>query len=427
MVKEFGKIIGYDSVKLELERLCDYMLSPDKYKKFGIKMSRGVLLSGPPGVGKTLMANCLIEASKRKCFVCRKDKPNGEFVKAIKDTFEQAKANQPSIVFLDDVDKFANERGLNSNAEEYVTIQSCIDDCKESEVFVVATANEDGVLPESLKRAGRFDKIIEIDCPVGKEAEDIVKYYLDKKSFVSKVDYKLIARILDGRSCAQLESVINEAGFYAGYDGRDMIEMDDFVKAALRVIFRAPESLKQDELCVIERTAYHEAGHAVINEILNDNSVTLVSVCKYDGKIEGVASTVMQDDYFTFKKRREEKVITLLGGKAATEVKFGESDIGCNNDMHRVFTIVERLADHFCTRGFNMFEFHTRSSDGLLSRREDFIFAEIERYYQIAKKILIDNREFLDKIAAELVEKKTLVLPDIQRIKATCKIVPYNI
>lgn len=427
MLKEFDKIIGYGSIKLELERLCDYMLSPDKYNKFGVKMSRGLLFSGPPGVGKTLMANCLIEASKRKCFVCRKDRPNGEFVNAIRETFEKAKANAPSIVFLDDMDKFANEDRDFSNAEEYVTIQTCIDECKDKEVFVVATINDPRALPHSLKRVGRFDKIIEVNCPEGKEAEDIIRYYLSKKNFVSKIDYKLIARILDGRSCAELESVINEAGYYAGYDNREMIEMDDFIKASLRVIFDAPESFKQDDPDVIERTAYHEAGHAVINEVLNGSSVSLVSVCKYDGDIEGVASTIRRDDYFAYKKRREEKVITLLGGKAAIEVKFADADVGCNSDIHRAIAIVERFADHFCTRGFNMFEFQPRSSDELLSRREDFIFAEMERYYQLAKKILVDNREFLDKLAEALIEKKTLILPDIQKIKATCKIVPYKI
>ena len=335
MLKEFDKIIGYGSIKLELERLCDYMLNPDKYKKFNVKMSKGVLFSGPPGVGKTLMANCLIEASKRKAFVCRKDRPNGEFVNAIRETFEKAKANAPSIVFLDDMDKFANDHEKYSNAEEYVTIQTCIDECKDKEVFVVATINDPLVLPPSLERAGRFDKIIEVMCPIGKEAEEIIKYYLDKKNFVSNVDHKLIARILDGRSCAELESVINEAGVYAGFENRDMIEMNDFIRACLRVIFRSPESLRQDELLVIERTAYHEAGHAVINEILNPNSVTLVSVCKHDGNIEGIASTLIQDDYMAYKKRREEKVLTLLGGKAATEIKFADADVGCNSDIHR--------------------------------------------------------------------------------------------
>ena len=169
-MKEFNKIIGYESVKKELMRVCDILVNTEKYKKFGVKVSQGLLLYGEPGVGKTLMAKCFISASKRKCFVCRKTKSNGSFFDKIVETFERAKKNAPSIVFLDDVDKFAEEDDENSKAEEYVAIQSCIDNLNGRDVFVIATANAISPLPFSLMRNGRFSKRIEVEPPQGQDA-----------------------------------------------------------------------------------------------------------------------------------------------------------------------------------------------------------------------------------------------------------------
>ena len=134
--REFAVVIGYEPIKMELKRIIDIMLNPEKYKKLGVTTPRGVLFNGGPGLGKTLLANCFIRASGRKTFTCRKDKPNGDFVREIKNVFEDAKNNAPSIVFLDDMDKFANEDEYHENAEEFVTIQSCIDEVKNFEVFV---------------------------------------------------------------------------------------------------------------------------------------------------------------------------------------------------------------------------------------------------------------------------------------------------
>lgn len=203
-MEHFDKIIGYVDIKQELESIVDIMLHPDKYKKLGVSIPHGLMLHGDPGVGKTLMSNCFVAASGRKVFICRKDKPNGDFVKQIKKVFEEAKANAPSIVFLDDIDKFANTEKHLRNTDEFVTIQSCIDDIGENDVFVLATANSISTLPDSLLRAGRFDKTINVRNPVGDDAIEIVKYYLSQKSYVD-VDAEEIAKILCGKSCADLK------------------------------------------------------------------------------------------------------------------------------------------------------------------------------------------------------------------------------
>ena len=425
--KEFSRVIGYEPIKLELKRIIDIMNNPEKYKNLGVSTPRGILLNGKPGFGKTLMANCFIKASGRKAFICRKDKPDGDFVNEIKSVYEKAKENAPSIVFLDDMDKFANEDEIHQNAEEYVTIQSCIDETKDCEVFTIATINSLENLPDSLLRAGRIDKRFTVTNPNIKDLEEIVKYYISQKKFVGKINAKQIAIILNGCSCAELETVINEAGIYAGFESREYIEMNDIIRASMRVIFRAPEVLSNEEQKYIKEIAYHEAGHAVIAEVFEPQSVNIVSVKKYSGDIGGVTSYYQDEGYFFDKKYMENRVVSLLAGKAATEIVFGKVDIGASEDIHRALRITERFVDDYCSYSFDCRELAALGqSDELLARREKRVYGEIDRYYQMAKKMLIQNREFLDKLANELVEKETLITEDVQRIKESCKIVDFN-
>lgn len=415
-MSEFDKIIGYKDVKAELFRICDVIKNADKYKALGVAPIGGLLLDGDPGVGKTLMANCFIKESGRKSFVCRKNKPDGEFVNEIKNVFTEAAENAPSIILLDDMDKFANEDDYHRNAEEYVTVQSCIDEIKGKDVFVLATTNGTDNLPRSLLRAGRFDYVISVDAPEGKDAVEIVKYYLSQKKAVAEIDAEEIARLLNGKSCAVLETVINTAGQYAGYENKEMIGVDDIIRACLRVIYNAPESTAPHNPVVLKRTAYHEAGHAVVAEILESGSVDLVSVRKNTGTVGGFTAYHNPDDYWISKTHMENRVIAILGGKAATELIFGEADTGANNDLHRAFDIVQRFADNYCSYGFGYWEGRDSSSDRLL-RREDRITADMETYYARARKILIDNKAFLEALAKRLQEKDTLVSSEIKEIK----------
>lgn len=415
-MSEFDKIIGYKDVKTELFRICDVIKNADKYKALGVAPIGGLLLDGDPGVGKTLMANCFIKESGRKAFVCRKNKPDGEFVNEIKNVFTEAAGNAPSIILLDDMDKFANEDDYHRNAEEYVTVQSCIDEIKGKDVFVLATTNGTDNLPRSLLRAGRFDYVISVDAPEGKDAVEIVKYYLSQKKAVAEIDAEEIARLLNGKSCAVLETVINTAGQYAGYENKEMIGVDDIIRACLRVIYNAPESTAPHNPVVLERTAYHEAGHVVVAEILESGSVDLVSVRKNTGTVGGFTAYHNPDDYWISKTHMENRVIAILGGKAATELIFGEADTGANNDLHRAFDIVQRFADNYCSYGFGYWEGRDSSSDRLL-RREDRITADMETYYARARKILIDNKAFLEALAKRLQEKDTLVSSEIKEIK----------
>ena len=415
-MNEFDKIIGYKDVKAELLRICDVIKNTEKYKALGVTSLGGLLLDGDPGVGKTLMATCFIKESGRKAFVCRKNKPDGEFVNEIKNVFTEAVKNAPSIILLDDMDKFANEDYFHRNTEEYVTVQSCIDEIKGKDVFVLATTNGTENLPDSLLRAGRFDTIIKVDEPQGDDAVKIVEYYLSQKKAVAEINAEDVARLLNGKSCAELETVINTAGQYAGFQNKQRIDIDDITRACLRIIYNAPESTAPHNPVILERTAYHEAGHAVVAEILEDGCIDLVSVRKSTGNVGGFTSYHTPDNYWLSKTHMENRIIALLAGKAATEIIFGEVDTGANNDLHRAFDIVERFSDDYCAYGFGYWT-ERENSNSLMQRKEDRIVADMENYYAMAKKIIVENRAFLEGVAKCLQEKDTLVSSEIREIK----------
>lgn len=417
-MKEFDRIIGYAEEKLELERVCDIMRNPEKYRKLGVETPMGMLIYGDPGLGKTLMAECFLEAGGRKVFTCRKDKPSGDFVNEIKKTFVDAKAAAPSIVYLDDMDKFANDDPKHKNSDAFVTIQSCIDDVRGKGVFVMATANEYFCIPDSLLRVGRFDRIIKIGAPEHDDAVKIIEYYLSKKKYVSGVDVEEITRIMNRRSCAELESVINEAGIAAGFEGKESIEMEDIVRACLKVLFEAPEMIKTTG-DLLRDIAYHEAGHVVCGELLEPGCVTLVSVAAHTGNIGGITAYYSDKVESDSKELTEKEIMKDLGGRAAAEIVSGKTDAGADYDLHKAFRKTEELVEKYCTYGFWMYERHN-SGNEVIDRKEAAMALELERIYKETKRMMIENREFLDKIAAALIEKKTLLRKDIGEIRMTC-------
>lgn len=430
-MKAFDKIIGYENEKKDLMRIADILKNPEHYEKLGAKLQRGLLLDGNPGTGKTLMANALIEASGRKAFICRKDKPNGSFVSHIVETFEKAKQNAPSIVLLDDMDKFANEDDNHKNAEEYVTLQSCIDGVKDSNVFVVATTNDIRALPDSLIRAGRFDQIIYIGRPEFNDAVKIIKHYLKDKQIMSDIDPDYIAKLMCRKSCATIESVINQAATIAGFERCDKIQLSHFLEAASGNVFcrnqfsRCTKSINLSDVnSMLSEIVYHEAGHVVVNEIINPESVTLVAIgdrSGYTSHFPGFAEDDIRED--------EANIITLLGGIAAVEQVYGRKGFGGSRDLSDAQRQLDWFLRDFGKYGFGFISCPDRraSSERIQENREIVTAALMESYYEKTKKIIAQNREFLERVATELAEKKILTMYDIQRIKSKCKIREVNV
>lgn len=413
--KAFKDVIGYKDIKLELARILDQLINPEKYTAMGVQPPHGLLLHGAPGVGKSTIAQSFLDASGRKTFICRKDKSNGDFVREIVRIFDEAAEAAPAVILLDDMDKFANEDENHRDAEEFVTVQACIDRVKDKQVFVVATANNMRKLPSSLTRAGRFDHVLEVHCPEGKDARDIVAHYLSRKPYVAQMDVDRIARLLDGRSCAQLETVVNQAGVYAAFDGREQVEMKDMIKAILRQVFEAPESSNADERS-LPLIACHEAGHALVAELLEPGSVDLVTVLSHDSTTAGVTYMHRDETYFYSKKLMEIRVKCILAGKAATEVCYGTVDTGVISDMRRAFGIVHRFVDDYCSFGFDKFVYCDDTSDDMRARRDAVVAAELERYYAQTRQLLIENRSKLEALSSRLLAEKTLLGDQVQDI-----------
>ncbi|MCQ2527430.1 MAG: AAA family ATPase, partial [Lachnospiraceae bacterium] len=412
-MRALDKVIGYEGIKRELYRILDVLNNQEKYKALGVKTPKGVLLDGEPGIGKSLMANCFIEESGRNSYVIRKDKPDGEFVDYIRETFERAEENAPSIILLDDLDKFANEDVYHRDAEEYVTVQSCIDKVKGKEVFVIATSNKLHLLPNSLIRNGRFDKVYNMHFPKDEDAVKIISFYLEDKKVAGNIDVKEIARFCGGCSCADLETIVNEAGVYAGYENREEITQNDMKRACMRKIYCTPEIEDEVPESVLRRRAIHEAGHAVMAEILNPGSVNFASITAKNRGEGGLVSTHKPDGYYEIFENKEKDILITLAGKAATEIVFQETDIGSNSDMHKAFDIVRDILDSLTSYDFMSWCHGEETSQKIFDHLDSATGTEVSRYYHKAKKILIDNREFLEVVAAELLSKKTISYKEI--------------
>ncbi len=419
----FDKVIGYESIKMELKRYCDILKNPKKYEKLGVAIPSGLLLEGKPGLGKTLMAKCFIAESGCKVFTLRKDKPNGVFVNEIKDIFDQAKAEELAIVFLDDMDKFANEDENHTDAEEYVTIQSCIDDCKGLGVFTLATVNNIHRLPDSLRRVGRFDKIISVNAPEYEDGVRIIEQYIDKMETMEDIDVELVARMMEGESCAKLETVINEAGIYAGFENREKICQQDLTNACLQLIFNAPPALSEYDESTLKMIALHEAGHIVVSEILEPDSINFSSVRGVDISTGIGGITRCRKNYkknITYKMW-EYNVLCGFGGRAATEIVSGEIDMGCQSDINNIFSLIDDALD----LGIYGFENASKFCEAEYEKERAVraISLEAERLYRKAKKIILDNRAFLDAVVKGLIDKKTLTFRDIQDIRESISLV----
>ena len=428
-------IIGYTATKNELQQIADILKNRDAYDTLGVSSPSGLLIYGEPGVGKSLMANAIIEASERPTFVCHKDKPNDDFIKEIKATFHKAIANAPSIVYLDDMDKFSNGDEHHPDAEEYVTVQSCIDEAKGKEVFILATANSLQCFPHSLCRSGRFDRVLRVKTPQGQDAIKIITHYLSTKKIVENVDAKIIARIMDGHSCAELETVINEAGLYAGYERAESITMKHLMTACLRTVFDIPAALDNyddnddfatllsDPNNIISQIVYHEAGHAIVSEILCPESVNFVFAYNNDETSGGITDCY-NDRTHTPLYWTKSRIVGSLGGIAGIDQKYGIFHIGGERDLDEAFDRTKGLVENDCICGLHLHYNGFEDSENLKSAQEQAVSAEIEKFYRKAKEIISLNHEFFEKIAVALAQKRLLSTVDIQKIKHDCKIVP---
>lgn len=278
--------------------------------------------------------------------------------------------------------------------------------------------------------AGRFDRKLRISAPTGSDAVKIITHYLASKPCTKTFDPVMIARIMSGRSCADLETIINEAGLYAGYERAESIMTAHFMKACMRTVFHISaepsEAIESPAMnCMLEETAYHEAGHAVVSEVLLPESITVITVYCRDEERMGFTGyhTDLNVGALYIQKSR---IVGALGGMAAQEQQFGRICLGGEDDIEKAFEMERHLVVKVCILGLRLHEHDYPDTPQLWSEQEQAITSEVERYYRKAKEILAANREFLEKLAFALMRRKLLTAADVQEIKRGCKIVQVS-
>lgn len=419
-MSEFDKVIGFEVIKNELMQICDMLHNREKYEALGAKLPSGVLLLGEPGTGKTLLSTCFIKESGMTAYPLRKTKDN--FAEEITATFERAKANAPSIVFLDDMDKFANGNSINKNSSEYVAIQSGIDSCKGKDVFVIGTVNNVFYLPDSLVREGRFDRKYNLDNPNPEDAEKIIKHYLEAKKILPETNIEDVTKLFLAKTCAEIDVILNDAAIRAAYAGKSAMDIDDIKAAFLRVHYDSPDFyFESDDEERLRKVALHEAGHLVMCEVLCPKSVSIASVSERRIGVKGgfVEQSHHEDDLI-------KNTMIALAGKAATEMCFADDYTdGCSSDVTRAYmTAFSAVKNHALVGLRNV---GTNGSGSAIADQfvsEDYkavldiqVHAELERAMNRTRDILFRNRELLFAYADALREKRTLLYSDIQALK----------
>ena len=413
----FSKIIGYEGAKNELYQIIDMFKNHKKYEDMGAKLPRGLAIFGEPGTGKTTLVEALIEECDANSFTIKNNKNPDDLIKEINDVFKKAYEMDNTIVFLDDLDKFSEEN-QNVDSRVFVTVQANIDSVKDKNVLVICTINNMRKLPASLTRSGRFDRKILLSRPSDEDSSKIIEYYLKTKKISKDLNFEDVCKMISYSSCAKLETILNESAILAAYNGKDAIDINDIVKAYVKDFYNVPDDDYECTEEEVEKTALHEAGHAVVAEVLKEGSVGFVTI-----------QTMRKDDMSGFThmckefKRRPELALVGLGGKVAVEQFYeGRCASGCQSDLSKVYQILESGIACSGSDGLGFLSINCEYTD---PKVDTVIKADMEKHMFTVKDILLKNKEFLFKVAKELKEKKSLVYSDIKRIRDSVTVTPH--
>ena len=422
----FKDIAGLKEEKFELEEVVDFLKNPQKYKQMGAKIPRGILLSGTPGTGKTLLAKALAgEAgvaflpSSGAEFV---EKYVGVGAKRIRTLFEQARKEAPCIIFIDEIDAIGSKRDSSENTIEHnQTLEQLLiemDGFETSEadgIVVVAATNRIESLDKALLRPGRFDRQIVVSLPDVKGREEILKIHARNKKFEDSVDFKKIAYNTSGFSGAQLENLLNEASIMAVRNKHEKISNDDIDSAMKKIVV----GLSKNERILSEKerrlVAYHETGHAVVSMFMKtQDKVKEISIIG-TGVVGGYTwYEATEDRSFISKTMLQEKVVSLLGGRVAEKLFIQDISTGASDDLKRATDIITKMiAIYGMDDVFGPISMNGEYKDYLesdsysheLVNRTKELLCEAEKK---ATQILKEHSFFVEKVAQLLLEKETI-------------------
>lgn len=434
----FKDVAGIDEEKQELEEIVDFLKNGEKYIKLGAKIPKGVLLVGVPGTGKTLMAKAVAgEAGVPFFSISGSDFVEmfvGVGASRVRDLFEQAKKHQPCIIFIDEIDAVGRQRGAGMGGghdEREQTLNQLLVEMdgfdENTNIIVIAATNRPDILDNALLRPGRFDRQIVVHRPDILGREQILNVHAKNKPLADEVDLKVLAKRTPGFTGADLQNLLNEAALLAARKNKDKIEMPDLEEAIDKVI-AGPEKksriISDEEK---ENTAYHEVGHALLAKLLkNTDPLHKVSIIPR-GMALGVTMTLPEKDHLTLKKSQLlDRITMLLGGRVAEEIIYGPDSIttGAQNDLEKVTATARNMVttygmslklgnmaygkseEHvFMGRDFG----HTRDySEEIAADIDREVKKIVDERYNLAKELLLGNRDMLEVISKELLEKETI-------------------
>ena len=438
----FADVAGEDEAKENLQEIVNYLHDPKQYEEIGASMPKGILLVGPPGTGKTMLAKAVAGESNVPFFSIS----GSEFVEMfvgmgaskVRDLFKQAKEKAPCIVFIDEIDAIGQKRNsgnLGGNDEREQTLNQLLTEMDGFEgntgVIILAATNRPDSLDPALTRPGRFDRRVPVELPDLKGREEILKVHAKKVALAPGIDFNTVARMASGASGAELANIVNEAALRAVRAGRKSVTQADLEESIEVVIagYQKKNSILTDkEKCIV---AYHEIGHALVAaKQTNSAPVQKITIIP---RTSGALGYTMQVDegnhYLMDKTELENKIATLTGGRAAEEVVFGSITTGASNDIEQATKLARAMITRYgMSSDFDMVALETVTNQYLggdtslacsaqTQREIDQKVVElVKAQHEKAVKILTDNRTKLDELAQYLYQKETITGEEFMEI-----------
>ena len=438
----FADVAGEDEAKDNLQEIVNYLHDPSKYKAIGASMPKGILLVGPPGTGKTMLAKAVAGEANVPFFSIS----GSEFVEMfvgmgaskVRNLFDQAKEKAPCIVFIDEIDAIGQKRSggqYGGNDEREQTLNQLLTEMDGFEgnngVIILAATNRPESLDPALTRPGRFDRRVPVELPdlLGREA--ILKVHAKKVAHEENIDFTAVARMASGASGAELANIVNEAALRAVRDGRDKVTQNDLEESIEVVI--AGYQKKNAILTDHEKwtVAYHEIGHALVAACQSHSApVQKITIIP---RTSGALGYTMQVDegnhYLMNKDELENKIATLTGGRAAEEVKFGSVTTGASNDIEQATRLARAMLTRYgMSEEFDMVALETVNnqylggdtslacSAGTQAEIDRLVISIVKKQHEKASHILDEKREKLDELAKYLYEKETITGEEFMKI-----------
>ena len=436
----FKDVAGLAEAKQEVEEIVSFLKNPEKYTELGGKIPKGALLVGPPGTGKTLLAKAVAGEANVPFFSLS----GSDFVEMfvgvgasrVRDLFRQAKEKSPCIVFIDEIDAVGRARGknanMNSNDERENTLNQLLTEMDgfetNSGVIILAATNRADILDSALLRAGRFDRQIYVDLPELKDREEIFKVHLKPLKLAEDIDYAFLAKQTPGFSGADIANVANEAALIAARKNKSAVEKQDFLDSIDRIVGGLENPSKVIKPSEKKAIAYHEAGHATVSWLLQHAHPLLKVTIVPRGKALGAAWYLPQERQITTKDQLLDQMCSVLGGRAAEEIVFGEISTGAQNDLERatkqayamvsIYGMSDKVGmlSYYDSTGQSDFSFTKPYSEKTAELIDAEVKDMVSAAYKRAKQLLNDHREQHRQVAELLIEREVIFSDDLENI-----------